>query len=142
MCYGPEFTPKALDHWAYTNRVELNFSRPGRPGDNPHIEAFNSLGRQECLSQHWFIDLKEARSGTDPGARASISSLRLERVSFQGAPQVAGSLPVYERETRLVGRERDLNCGSFTGLARDLDATAVLLHQSSHGGQTHPSSLR
>jgi putative transposase len=62
---GTEFTSKALDHWAYWNKVRLNFSRPGRPGDNPHIEAFNSLVRRECLSQHWFIDLKEAQDELD-----------------------------------------------------------------------------
>ncbi len=58
---GTEFTSKALDAWAYWNRVRLDFSRPGRPGDNAHIEAFNSLVRRECLSQHWFGSLEEAR---------------------------------------------------------------------------------
>jgi len=58
---GTEFTSRALDHWAYTNRVELNFSRPGKPGDNPHIEAFNSVVRRECLTQHWFLDLEDAQ---------------------------------------------------------------------------------
>ena len=43
MYYGTEFTSKALDHWAYWNKVKLNISRPGKPGENPHIEAFNSL---------------------------------------------------------------------------------------------------
>ena len=62
---GTEFTSKALDHWAYWNKVKLNFSRPGKPGDNPHIEAFNSLVRRECLSQHWFIDLKDAQEVLD-----------------------------------------------------------------------------
>ena len=65
MYYGTEFTSRALDHWAYWNKVQLNFSRPGKPGDNPHIEAFNSVVRRECLSQHWFIDLKDAREELD-----------------------------------------------------------------------------
>lgn len=58
---GTEFTSKALDHWAYWNRVKLDFSRPGKPTDNAHIEAFNGSLRRECLSQHWFIDLEEAQ---------------------------------------------------------------------------------
>ena len=58
---GTEFTSKALDAWTYWNKVKLDFSRPGRPGDNAHIEAFNSLVRRECLSQHWFRSLEEAR---------------------------------------------------------------------------------
>ncbi len=59
---GTEFTSKALDAWAYWNKLKLDFSRPGKPGDNAHIEAFNSLVRRECLSQHWFRSLEEADS--------------------------------------------------------------------------------
>ena len=58
---GTEFTSKALDQWAYWNGVKLDFSRPGKPGDNAFIEAFNASVRRECLSQHWFIDLKDAQ---------------------------------------------------------------------------------
>lgn len=57
---GTEFTSGGLDHWAYWNRVKLGFSRPGKPTDNPFIEAFNGGLRRECLSQHWFIDLRDA----------------------------------------------------------------------------------
>jgi putative transposase len=57
---GTEFTSKAFDHWAYWNQVELDFSRPGKPTDNPFIEAFNATLRRECLSQHWFIGLEDA----------------------------------------------------------------------------------
>ncbi len=62
---GTEFTSRALDHWAYWNKVKLDFSRPGKPTDNPHIEAFNSILRRECLSQHWFIDLVDAQASLD-----------------------------------------------------------------------------
>lgn len=62
---GTEFTSKSLDHWAYWNRVQLDFSRPGKPTDNAHAEAFNSVLRRECLSQHWFIDLEDAQRVLD-----------------------------------------------------------------------------
>lgn len=58
---GTEFTSKALDHWAYRAGVRLDFTRPGKPTDNAHIESFNARVRQECLSQHWFLDLADAR---------------------------------------------------------------------------------
>ena len=32
-----EFISKALDLWAYDNQVTLDFSRPGKPTDNPFI---------------------------------------------------------------------------------------------------------
>ncbi len=57
---GTEFTSKALDHWAYWNGVALDFSRPGKPTDNAHVEAFHGTLRRECLSQHWFADLEDA----------------------------------------------------------------------------------
>ena len=31
---GSEFISKVMDRWAYENRVELDFSRPGKPTDN------------------------------------------------------------------------------------------------------------
>jgi putative transposase len=58
---GPEFISKDLDHWAYWNHVELDFSRPGRPSDNALVEAFNSRFRQECLNEHWFLSIDDAR---------------------------------------------------------------------------------
>jgi putative transposase len=58
---GPEFTSKRLDQWAYINRVELDFSRPGKPTDNAFIEAFNGRLREECLNQNWFLSLEDAR---------------------------------------------------------------------------------
>lgn len=58
---GTEFTSRALDHWAYWNKIQLDFSRPGKPTDNAHIESFNATLRRECLSQHWFVDLEDAR---------------------------------------------------------------------------------
>ena len=58
---GPEFTSRALDQWAYLNKVALDFSRPGKPTDNAFIESFNGRLRAECLDQHWFMSLEDAR---------------------------------------------------------------------------------
>jgi putative transposase len=58
---GPEFTSKALDAWAHQHGVKLACSRPGTPTDTPFIEAFNARFREECVNQHWFASLEEAR---------------------------------------------------------------------------------
>ena len=59
---GPEFTAKLVRRWLGRVGVEtLDFSRPGKPTDNPFIEAFNGSLRRECLSQHWFVDLDDAQ---------------------------------------------------------------------------------
>lgn len=53
--------PLLLDRWAYLNGVELDFSRPGKPTDNALIESFHANLRKECLDQHWFFSLDDAR---------------------------------------------------------------------------------
>ena len=58
---GPEFIGKALDKWAYENKVTLDFSRPGKPTDNAFIEPFNGSFRDECLNLHWFLSLQDAK---------------------------------------------------------------------------------
>lgn len=40
----------------------LDFCRPGKPTDNAFIETFNARVRLECLNQHWFLDLDDART--------------------------------------------------------------------------------
>jgi len=58
---GSEFISKALDKWAYENAVTLDFSRPGKPTDNPFIESFNGSFRDECLNVNWFLSLEDAK---------------------------------------------------------------------------------
>lgn len=59
---GPEFTGRALDQWAYQNRVQLKLIQPGKPTQNAYIESFNGRFRDECLNDHWFMSLADARS--------------------------------------------------------------------------------
>lgn len=57
---GSEFISKEFDKWAYENGVTLDYSRPGKPTDNPFIESFNGSFRDECLNTHWFLSLEDA----------------------------------------------------------------------------------
>ena len=66
---GTEFTSVVLDHWAYWNKVTLDFIRPGKPTDNAFIEAFNSRFRQECLNEHWFLSLMDAQEKVEAWRR-------------------------------------------------------------------------
>ena len=59
---GSEFISKVMDKWAYERRVELDFSRPGKPTDNAKVESFNGRLRQECLNAHWFLSLDDAKA--------------------------------------------------------------------------------
>ena len=58
---GTEFTSKALDRWAYWNRIQLDFIRPGKPVENAYIESFNGRLRDECLNANLFLSLTDAR---------------------------------------------------------------------------------
>ena len=62
MDNGPEFAGRALDTWAYTNGVELRFIRPGKPIENAYVESFNGKFRDECLNEHWFVSVAEAKA--------------------------------------------------------------------------------
>lgn len=58
---GPEFAGKALDQWAYANKVTLSFIQPGKPNQNAYAESFNARFRDECLNEHWFLSLGDAK---------------------------------------------------------------------------------
>lgn len=49
---GSEFCSRLVDLWAYHHKVEMAFSRPGKPTDHAHIESFNGSLRDECLNLH------------------------------------------------------------------------------------------
>ena len=59
--HGPEFEGQVLDAWAYQRGVRLSFIRPGKPVENAYIESFNGKFRDECLNEHWFVTLAQAR---------------------------------------------------------------------------------
>jgi putative transposase len=58
---GSEFRSRAMDAWAYARGVHLDFIDPGKPVQNAFIESFNGTLRNECLNQHWFLSLADAR---------------------------------------------------------------------------------
>lgn len=62
---GSEFVSGQTDLWAYTNQVQLDFSRHGKPTDNAVIESFNGRFREECLNAHWFESLTDAQEKID-----------------------------------------------------------------------------
>ena len=57
---GTELTSCAVLRWA-TGRLEWHYIEPGKPVQNAFVESFNSKLRDECLNEHVFITLAEAR---------------------------------------------------------------------------------
>jgi putative transposase len=62
MYYGSEFCGRAMLTWAHQNGVLLRFIEPGKPNQNAYVESFNGRLRDECLNEHWFTSLANARS--------------------------------------------------------------------------------
>jgi putative transposase len=59
---GPEFTSRAFIVWAQGHGVRHILIEPGRPMQNGYIESFNGRFRDECLNEHWFESLHQART--------------------------------------------------------------------------------
>jgi putative transposase len=57
---GTELTSCAVLRWA-TGRLDWHYIEPGKPVQNAFIESFNSRLRDECLNEHVFLTLAEAR---------------------------------------------------------------------------------
>ena len=82
---GTEFISKDFDRWAYENKVTLDYSRPGKPTDNPFIESFNGSFRDECLNVNWFLSLEDACN--------KIEAWRQEYNSFRPHSSLEGMTP-------------------------------------------------
>ena len=59
---GPEFCSRVVDAWAHLAGVQLRFIRPGKPVENAYVESFNGRCRDECLNEHLFVTIDEART--------------------------------------------------------------------------------
>jgi putative transposase len=58
---GPELISRVLEEWAHQHDVALHFIDPGKPIQNAHCESFHGRLRDECLNEHWFLSLPDAR---------------------------------------------------------------------------------
>ncbi len=61
MYYGTELTSLVMLCWARDRKVRLHYIQPGKPTQNAYIESFNGKFRDECLNEHEFSTLNEAR---------------------------------------------------------------------------------
>ena len=93
---GPEFTSRTLGECAERHGFVLDFIDPGKPSQNGHIESFNGKFRDECLDQHWFLGLDDARS--------TISSWRDDYNSNRPHSALGGLSPL-EFRRRHFGQE-------------------------------------
>jgi putative transposase len=82
---GPEFAGRTLDAWAYAHGVSLRFIRPGKPIENAYVESFNGKFRDECLNEHWFVNLVDAK--------AAIEAWRIDYNTVRPHSSLGGRTP-------------------------------------------------
>jgi putative transposase len=58
---GTELTSNAVLAWQEERGVEWHYLAPGKPMQNGFVESFNGKLRDECLNEHLFANLNEAR---------------------------------------------------------------------------------
>jgi putative transposase len=58
---GSELTSNAILAWQQQRAVEWHYIAPGKPMQNGFVESFNGRLRDECLNEHLFSNLNEAR---------------------------------------------------------------------------------
>ncbi|MGQ0741900.1 MAG: IS3 family transposase [Alphaproteobacteria bacterium] len=59
---GTELTSHAILTWQQEHNVEWHYIAPGKPTQNGFVESFNGRLRDECLNEHLFASLNEART--------------------------------------------------------------------------------
>ena len=58
---GTELTSNAILRWQQDSGVGWHYIAPGKPMQNGFVESFNGRLRDECLNEHLFAGLAEAR---------------------------------------------------------------------------------
>jgi putative transposase len=111
---GPEFISRALDQWAYARAVSLLHIEPGKPIQNAFVESFNGTLREECLSQHWFTSLADARR--------TIEAWRVEYNTVRPHSSLGNRTPAEHSKL--------LNVASAPGGATALDHSQDVLNDS------------
>jgi putative transposase len=59
---GTELTSRAILLWSQEQNIGWHYITPGKPTENGYTESLNGKLRDECLNEHWFSTLDEARA--------------------------------------------------------------------------------
>ena len=90
---GTELTSHAILRWQKERGVEWHYIAPGKPQQNGFVESFNGRLRDECLNEHLFSSLSEARS--------LIEAWRIDFNTCRPHTSLGGLAPaIYAQQTR------------------------------------------
>lgn len=90
---GTELTSHAILRWQKERGIEWHYIAPGKPQQNCFVESFNGRLRDECLNEHLFSSLSEARS--------LIEAWRVDYNTCRPHTSLGGLAPaIYVQKTR------------------------------------------
>ncbi len=99
---GTELTSRAVLTWAAQSGIEWHYIQPGKPQQNGYTESMNDKIRNECLNEHWFNSITEAREIVEAW-RQDYNHVRphsalgyLTPMEFTAQIQKPGHAPAYE----------------------------------------------
>src|SRR5512134_1587060 len=93
--------PSEAGMWASDNGVLLHFIEPGKPTQNAYYKSFNGRFRDECLNQHLFANLSEARLFIEVW-RKEFENVRPHRVLKGRTPKMAAAAFITKQLTGSV----------------------------------------
>ena len=126
---GSEFSSQVMDLWAYHNQVKIDFSRPGKPTDNAHVESFNGTLRAECLDAHWFSNLPEASERIEAW-RSEYNASRPHRALGERARHMNLQTPNTNSRFGTEKGVRSLQLRTYIGIGTANGGTSIELAHS------------
>lgn len=103
---GSEFSGRLLDMWAYHHKSRIDFSRPGKPTDNCHIETFNGSFRDERMNLHRFETLDEAKAIIEAWRQDYNESLPHSALKRAGTGRIRPTVGVFAWVTLIRNAEK------------------------------------
>lgn len=103
---GPEFTSRAFIAWTQTHGIRHLLIEPGKPMQNGYIESFNGKFRDECLNDHWFTTLPQARE-VIAGWRRDYNEVRPHSSCGRIPPAQFAANHRHEQETQAKSHNRN-----------------------------------
>jgi len=89
---GTELTSHAVLRWVEETGIEWHYIAPGKPVQNAFVESFNGRLRDECLNEHVFHSLAQAR-GIVEAWRIDYNTVRPHSSLGGLAPSVFANRP-------------------------------------------------
>jgi putative transposase len=95
---GTELTSHAVLRWVEETGIEWHYIAPGKPVQNAFVESFNGRLRDECLNEHVFRSLSQARAIVEAW-RIDYNTVRPHSSLGGLAPSVFANRPSTEGQT-------------------------------------------